>query len=90
MTEAEIGGILRDALMVALKLAGPPLLVSLVVGVFMAMLQAITQVNESAVAFVPKAVSLFAALALLGPFYYATLHHYAHFLFDRMMTLGWQ
>ena len=90
MTEATIGALLREALIVCLKLAGPPLLVSLVVGVFTALLQAITQVNETAVAFVPKALSLFAALALLGPFYYATLLTYAHLLFDRMMTIGLQ
>ncbi len=90
MTEAEIGSLLREALMICLKLAGPPLLVSLVVGVLAALLQAITQVNETAVAFVPKALALLAALALLGPFYYTTLLVYAHLVFDRMMTIGWQ
>jgi flagellar biosynthetic protein FliQ len=89
MNEADVGALLHAALIVTLKLAGPPLVVSLLVGTVAALIQAVTQINESAVAYVPKALALFAALALLGPFYHATLTQYATLVFDRMMTLGW-
>ena len=46
--------LLRDGVMVMLKLGGPPLLVALVVGLLIVLVQAITQINEATLAFVPK------------------------------------
>ncbi len=88
MNEADVGAMLRDAITVMLKLGGPPLLVALAVGVFMALFQAVTQINESALAFVPKVLALCATLVLLGPFIYATLDQYARLVFDRMVLVG--
>lgn len=88
MTESDVGGLLRAAIIVMLKMGGPPLVVSLVVGVVVALLQAITQINEAALAFVPKALALFVTLAMLGPFMYATLEHYAQLLFGQLVMLG--
>ena len=88
MTNADVGAVLRDTFIVTLKLGGPPLMVALIVGVIVALLQAITQINEAAMAFVPKVLALITTLVLLGPFAYATLDHYAHALFDRMITIG--
>ena len=88
MTEADVGSVLRDALMVMLKLGAPPLLVALAVGVFVALVQAVTQINEAAMAFVPKVLAVCAALVLLGPFIYTTLDQYARGLFDRLVTVG--
>lgn len=88
MTEGDVGAALRDAMLVMLKLGGPPLLVALAVGVVVALFQAVTQINEAALAFVPKALALCAALVLLGPFIYATLDQYARSLFDRLVAIG--
>jgi flagellar biosynthetic protein FliQ len=88
MNDADIGLLLRDAMLVMLKLGGPPLLVALCVGLVVALLQAITQINEATLAFVPKVVALGAALVLLGPFMLATLTDYAHLLFDRLIAIG--
>lgn len=88
MSETEMAGALRETLWVVLKLGGPVLVVSLVVGLVVSLLQAITQINEATLAFVPKLLMLFASLALLGPFMVSTLDAYTHSLMDRMITVG--
>jgi len=88
MNDADIAMVLRDGMMVMLKLGGPPLLVALVVGLLVALLQAITQINEATLAFVPKVLALCFALVLLGPFMLSTLTGYTHTLFDRLIAIG--
>ena len=88
MNDADIAFLLRDGMIVMLKLGGPPLLVALAVGLLVALLQAITQINEATLAFVPKMLALCAALVLLGPFMVATLFGYTHTLFDRLVAIG--
>jgi len=88
MNEADTALLVRDGMLVLLKLGGPPLLVALVVGLLVALLQAVTQINEATLAFVPKAVALCLALLMLGPFMLATLSGYTHALFDRLVAVG--
>lgn len=88
MNEGEIGAVLRESMLVALKLGGPPLLVGLAVGVIMSVLQAITQINDQAVSFVPRALVLCLTLLLLGPFMLATLSSFTVALFDRVVAVG--
>jgi flagellar biosynthetic protein FliQ len=88
MNDADIAMLLRDGMLVMLKLGGPPLLVALAVGLLIALLQAITQINEATLAFVPKVLALCVALVLLGPFMMATLSDYTHTLFDRLIAIG--
>jgi flagellar biosynthesis protein FliQ len=88
MNDADTAVLLRDGMLVMLKLGGPPLLVSLGVGLLVALLQAITQINEATLAFVPKVIALGAALIMLGPFMLATLTNYTHILFDRIIAIG--
>lgn len=88
MTDTDLPLLLREGMLVLLKLGGPPLLVALVAGLMMSLLQAITQINEATLAFVPKALALGLALLLLGPFMLATLSGYAHLLFDRIVAIG--
>jgi flagellar biosynthesis protein FliQ len=80
--------LLRDGMLVMLKLGGPPLLVALAVGLLVALLQAVTQINEATLAFVPKVLALCAALMLLGPFMLSTLSSYTHTLLDRLIVIG--
>lgn len=88
MNDADIAMLLRDGMLVMLKLGGPLLLVALAVGLLVALLQAITQINEATLAFVPKVLALCAALVLLGPFMLATLSAYTQTLFDRLVAVG--
>lgn len=67
MTQADVFSILQSTLTLALELSTPLLLFALVVGVLVSLFQAVTQINDSTLAMVPKIISVFAALALFGP-----------------------
>lgn len=88
MNEQQVGALLREAVTVVLKLGGPPLLAALLVGLVMSLLQAVTQVNEQTVAFVPKMVAVIGALLAFGPFMQGTLADFARLLFDRLVAAG--
>ncbi len=90
MGEGEVGAALRETMMVVLKLGGPVLLAALVVGVVMSLVQAVTQINEATLAFVPKVVVIVGTLALAGPFMLSTLTDYTQLLIDRMIVAGGQ
>lgn len=90
MNEAEVGSALRDAMLVVLKLGGPALVAALVVGLAVSLVQAVTQINEATLAYVPKLVVIAGVLALTGPFMLATLTDYTQGLFDRMVAIGGQ
>lgn len=88
MTDTDLASLLREGMLVTLKLGGPPLLAALVIGLLISLVQAITQIHEQTLAFVPKVVVLGAALLLLGPYMLATLSTYTHLLFDRIIAIG--
>lgn len=78
----------REALWISLQIGGPLLLVLLAVGLVVAVLQALTQVNEATLAFLPKVAVLAAALLLLGPFMAGVLRGYAGGLFQAVIDVG--
>ena len=78
----------REALWIALQIGGPLLLLQLAVGLVIAVLQALTQVNEATLAFLPKVVVLAGALLLLGPFFIGVLRGYAGGLFQAVVDVG--
>lgn len=88
MQEGDVGGLLRDAMLVVLKLGGPPLAMALAVGLVMSLVQAVTQINEQTLAFVPKVLAIGMALLLLGPFMLVTLTDFTRLLFDRLIAVG--
>ncbi|MGA8194005.1 MAG: flagellar biosynthesis protein FliQ, partial [Acetobacteraceae bacterium] len=88
MNDADIAVSLRDGMLVMLKLGGPPLMVALGVGLMISLLQAVTQINEATLAFVPKVLAIGVALVLLGPFMLSTLSDYTRILFDRLVAIG--
>ena len=88
MTEADTGAALAEAILVIVKLGGPPLAAALVVGVIVALFQAVTQINEATLAFIPKLLALGVTMMLLGSFMFATLSSYTLLLFDRMVAVG--
>ena len=90
MQEGDVGLVLRDLFMVVLKLGAPGLVTAMVVGLVISLVQAVTQINESTLAFVPKVLALGAALMLAGPFMYVTLADYSRTLFDRLIAVGGQ
>ena len=88
MGEAEVGAALRDTMWVVLKLGGPALLCALVIGLIMSFIQAVTQINEATLAFVPKVLVIGGVLAVTGPFMLSTLSTFTQNLFDQMIEVG--
>jgi flagellar biosynthetic protein FliQ len=84
----DAGWLLHEALLLILKLGGPPLAVALLVGLVMSLLQAVTQINEATLAFLPKALAIGAALLLTGNFMLRQLIDFTHLLFDRIVAAG--
>jgi flagellar biosynthetic protein FliQ len=79
---------MREALWVALQLAGPALLVVLVIGVVVSLLQALTQIQEATLAFLPKVAAIGGLLLLTGPFMAGVLQAWAARLFDQVIAVG--
>jgi flagellar biosynthetic protein FliQ len=88
MTETDIGALIHEGLIVAMKLSFPILGIALVVGLLVSFLQAITQINEATLAFLPKVLAIGVALVLLGSFMTTTLNAFSHRVFDRIVTVG--
>ena len=88
MQDGDVGLLLRDALLLILKLGGPPLAVAMLVGLITSLLQAVTQVNEPTLAFVPKVLAIGLALLLTGSFMLTQLIDFTHLVFDRVVTAG--
>lgn len=90
MNEADLGELLRQTMLVTLKLGGPVLAIALLVGVAMSLVQAITQINEPTLAFVPKIAAIGGALMLGGPFMLGLLRDFATHIFDQIIVVGSQ
>lgn len=73
MTQATIMDVMRQMLMVCLQMAGPLLLVSIVVGLIIAIFQAATQIHEQTLTFVPKLLVIALLLLLLGGWFSSLL-----------------
>ena len=78
----------RDAMWVTLKLSGPMMLVGLAVGLIVSLFQALTQIQEMTLAFVPKILSIFAIFLLTLPFMVATLVGFTQELATRIVIGG--
>lgn len=73
MTFADAISIGREALFVAMLTAGPVLLVSMLVGLTVSLFQAVTQIQEPTLAFIPKIAVAGLTLMFFGPFMLAML-----------------
>jgi flagellar biosynthesis protein FliQ len=68
MTGPDVLDVARDALVTLVLVASPLMLIGLVVGVVISLLQAITQIQEMTLVFVPKILAIFAAMLIALPF----------------------
>ena len=88
MTEAELIEIAREGMLVMLKISAPPLLAGLAVGLIVSLFQAVTQIQEQTLTFVPKVLIVFLTLLLFLPFMMHTLMDFTHGVMDRMVAGG--
>lgn len=87
MNTAEVIAISRDAIWVLLKVGAPVMLVALIVGLGVSLFQALTQIQEMTLAFVPKIVVIFVAVLVLLPFMMATLDGFMEQIVDKIVAL---
>lgn len=76
MTPESVLGFGRHGLEILLAVAAPVLLAALAVGLVVSILQALTQINEATLSFLPKLVAIAATLTLAGPWMLALLVDY--------------
>lgn len=74
----------QDAVMTALLVAAPVLGFSLITGLVVSIVQAVTQINEVTLTFVPKILAVFMALALFGPWSMRIMMGFAERLFGNL------
>jgi flagellar biosynthetic protein FliQ len=78
----------QTAFVTALQVGGPLLACSLIVGMLVSIFQAVTQINESTLSFVPKVLVVAGALAVLGPWMATTLINYIIGTFNALPDLA--
>jgi flagellar biosynthetic protein FliQ len=86
MNEADALDIVQYAIWTVLAASAPAVIVAMVVGVGIALVQALTQVQEITLTFVPKIVAILLAIALSGPFVGAQVNGFTTVVFQRIET----
>ena len=84
MNEADALDIVQYAVWTVLVASGPAVIVAMVVGVGIALVQALTQVQEITLTFVPKIVAILLAVAFSGPFVGAQIASFTSVVFQRI------
>ena len=87
MDSADVLEIARESMIVTLKLGAPVLIAALVVGLVISLFQALTQIQEATIAFVPKVLVVFVVFLLAMPFMLATLTTFTQQLAARIVGL---
>jgi flagellar biosynthetic protein FliQ len=80
--------IARESILVMIKVGAPVMLVALVVGIVIALIQALTQMQEMTLSFVPKVLAIFVTILLSLPFMTNTLISFGEDLFRQIAMLG--
>lgn len=84
MNEADALDIVQAAIWTVLAASGPAVIAAMIVGVTVALLQALTQVQEITLTFVPKILAVFAAVAISAPFIGSQISVFTNLIFSRV------
>ena len=88
MTPQMVVSIGREALTLTIMIAGPMLLFGLIVGVSIALFQAITQIQEMTLTFIPKILAVAAALLIFLPWMINMATDFTRHMFELIPTLA--
>ncbi len=88
MNEVDVMDVAQEAVVVMLKVGSPIMLLALTVGLASALFQALTQMQEMTLTFVPKAIVIYLSLLLFLPFMLGVLVTFTESLMDRIVSLG--
>ena len=81
MNTTQVMDLVRDAVGVAIRLAGPMLVLSMIIGVVVAIFQAVTQIHEQSIGFALKLIVVITVLLLGGGWMLDTLKDYTYQIF---------
>ena len=88
MSEVEVLDISREAIFTLVEVVTPVLLVALFIGLIVGIFQALTQIQEMTLAFVPKILGVFVTIILLFPFMLNQMQMLTDTLFDKIINGG--
>ena len=88
MNATDVLEVSRQAVIVMLKVGAPILSMALLVGLIVSLFQALTQIQEMTLSFVPKILVIFVSLLVLMPFMLSTMTTFGQSLMDRIVALG--
>ncbi len=88
MNENEIIDVAREAIMLCIRISMPVMMIGLIVGVSIALLQALTQVQEITLVFVPKILAIFMAIFLFLPGFAGSMVSFMDKIADRIIGIS--
>jgi len=86
MDEAEIVGLARQAIWLTLQIGMPIMMVGLGVGIVIALFQALTQMQEMTLSFVPKIIAIFGAIYVLLPVFAIKMTEFMQLISDTIIA----
>lgn len=86
MTEATLGDLMYEMFGLSVRLAGPVLVVSMIIGIIISILQAATQIHEQTITFVPKLLVIGLMLLIFGGNMMETLCDFTIHVFNLMLS----
>ena len=87
MNQDTVINLATQAMMLALKIAGPMLLMGLIIGLLVSIFQAVTSIQEQSLSFIPKIVGVAVLIVVLGPWMLNQLISYAQNLYLSIPSL---
>lgn len=88
MDTAQVLDVAREGIWVLLKVASPLMITALIVGLIVSLFQALTQIQEMTLAFVPKIIVMFVSLLFFLPFMLSSMTTFMESLADRIIGIG--
>ena len=87
MSQGEVLSICKDAVLTALMLAAPFLIISMIIGIIISEFQAATQINEQTITFVPKIIAIALILLFLGSWLISAMSSFTNNIFTHIKEL---
>ena len=88
MTVSQIMQVVQAALLLALKVSAPILLVAMAVGLVISVIQAATQIHEQTITFVLKLFAIAVVMIVLGPWMLSSINDFTKYIFSLIKTLN--
>ena len=81
MTEVDVVTLIREALLIALKISAPILITALVVGLVIGIIRTTTSIQEPTIAFVPRLIAIFVVIIIFASWMVRTMTDYTRNIF---------